>query len=160
MRLVRSTDTSPERLVRSLLHAMGFRFRIHRNDLPGKPDIVLPKHRAVVFVHGCFWHRHQGCRRATTPADNRDYWLPKFERTVKRDQRNAAELRERGWNVVTIWECEGKKPETLKRRLFSAITNKPSLPDSGQTPLLLVAEEQPAYEAAPKIPKKRKGRGK
>lgn len=106
MRRVHSTDTTPERLVRSLLHKLGYRFRIHRLDLPGKPDIVLPKRRTVVFVHGCFWHRHQDCPHATTPASRREYWLPKFKRTVDRDRKNQEELQESGWNVVVVWECE------------------------------------------------------
>ena len=108
MRRVRSTDTTPEKKVRSLLHKLGFRFRLHRSDLPGKPDIVLPKHRAVVFVHGCFWHRHQGCPHATTPASRQEYWLPKFKRTVERDKKNQEELRQKGWNVIVVWECETK----------------------------------------------------
>jgi len=102
MRRVRSTDTTPEKKVRFLLHKLGFRFRLHRSDLPGKPDIILPKHCAVVFVHGCFWHRHQGCPYATTPASRQEYWLPKFKRTVERDKRNQEELRNKGWNVIVI----------------------------------------------------------
>ena len=148
MRRVHSTDTSAERTIRSLLHAMGFRFRLHRNDLPGKPDVVLPKYRSVVFVHGCFWHRHPGCVRASTPAENREYWLPKFERTIARDQRTISKLRERGWNVVIVWECELKDADALRRRLFSEIAEKPSIYDSKQAPLLLAAEKQAAYAPA------------
>lgn len=122
MRRVRSTNTTPERKVRSLLHHLGFRFRLHRKDLPGKPDIVLPKHSTVVFVHGCFWHRHTGCPHASTPATHQDYWLPKFKRTVKRDQRNQKELRRRGWNVIVIWECEIREINLLADRLTRAIT--------------------------------------
>jgi DNA mismatch endonuclease (patch repair protein) len=81
------------------------------------PDIVLPRHNLVVFVHGCFWHRHPGCPRATTPASNRDYWLPKFERTVARDRKNRYALHRQGWRVAVVWECELKKPEKLIRRL-------------------------------------------
>ena len=122
MRRVRSTNTTPERKVRSLLHHLGFRFRLHRKDLPGKPDIVLPKHSTVVFVHGCFWHRHTGCPHASTPATHQDYWLPKFKRTVKRDQRNQKELHLRGWNVIVIWECELREINLLAERLTRAIT--------------------------------------
>jgi len=123
MRRVRSTDTAPERRVRSLLHKLGFRFRLHRNDLPGKPDIVLPKHRAVVFVHGCFWHRHQGCPHATTPASRQEYWLPKFRRTMERDQRNQNELRQQGWKVVVVWECEMKNASSLVSDLVRIISH-------------------------------------
>jgi DNA mismatch endonuclease (patch repair protein) len=150
MRQVRSTDTFPERIIRSLLHGMGFRFRLHRNDLPGKPDLVLPKYRSVVFVHGCFWHRHPGCPRASTPAENRKYWLPKFDRTVKRDQQTEAELRGRGWNVIIVWECELKEMEALKHRLNSAITRKQSIYHAQDVPLPLAAEKQAAYNPTPK----------
>ena len=108
MSRIRSKDTKPELLVRSLLHRRGYRFRLHRKDLPGKPDIVLPKYKTVIFVHGCFWHRHKGCKRCTTPSTNKDYWLAKFERNVKKDRQNKAQLKKLGWNVVMIWECEIK----------------------------------------------------
>ena len=117
MRRVRSTDTRPEVAVRSVLHRLGFRFRLHRKDLPGNPDIVLPKHRAAIFVHGCFWHRHKRCRRAATPATRQQYWLPKFERTVERDKKNRSELRKLGWKVIVIWECRLRKPDRLASRL-------------------------------------------
>jgi DNA mismatch endonuclease (patch repair protein) len=117
MRRVRSTDTSPEIKVRSLMHRLGYRFRLYRADLPGNPDIVLPKYRTVIFVHGCFWHRHPGCKRASTPATRKDYWLPKFERTLKRDKRNQAGLRRLGWKVVVIWECQTRNSEKLTLRL-------------------------------------------
>lgn len=122
MRRVRSTNTTPERKVRSLLHHLGFRFRLHRKDLPGKPDIVLPKYSTVVFVHGCFWHRHPGCPRASTPATHQDYWLLKFKRTEKRDQENQKELHRRGWNVILIWECELREINLLAEWLTRAIT--------------------------------------
>jgi DNA mismatch endonuclease (patch repair protein) len=121
MRRVRSTDTTPEKKVRSLLHKLGFRFRLHRNDLPGKPDIVLPKHCAVVFVHGCFWHRHQGCPHATTPASRQEYWLPKFRRTVERDKKNQEELRQKEWKVAVVWECETKDLAKLAAELLRLI---------------------------------------
>jgi DNA mismatch endonuclease (patch repair protein) len=121
MRRVHSTDTTPERKVRTLLHRLGYRFRLHRKDLPGKPDIVLPKRRAVIFVHGCFWHRHHKCPHASTPASNQEYWLPKFQRTVERDRRNQEELRKRGWNVLIIWECDIKNLEKLGKRISGLI---------------------------------------
>lgn len=117
MRQVKGRDTSPEKIVRSLLHRMGYRFRLQRDDLPGKPDIVLPRFKTVVFVNGCFWHRHSGCKRATTPATNVDYWQTKFERNVARDARNQAELEKMGWRVVIVWECELKDKTTLEKRL-------------------------------------------
>ena len=117
MRQVKGRDTSPEKIVRSLLHRMGYRFRLQRDDLPGKPDIVLPRFKTVVLVNGCFWHRHSGCKRATTPATNVDYWQTKFARNVARDARNQAELEKMGWRVVIVWECELKDKTTLEKRL-------------------------------------------
>jgi DNA mismatch endonuclease (patch repair protein) len=117
MRQVKGRDTSPEKIVRSLLHRRGYRFRLQRDDLPGKPDIVLPRFKTVVFVNGCFWHRHSGCKRATTPATNVDYWQTKFARNVARDARNQAELEKMGWRVVIVWECELKDKTTLEKRL-------------------------------------------
>lgn len=107
----------PELVVRSLLHRMGFRFRLHRRDLPGSPDIVLPRHAAVVFVHGCFWHRHPLCKGATTPKSRVKFWQTKFATNVERDARNRRDLRRLGWKVVVVWECELKKPEKLERKL-------------------------------------------
>ena len=106
MRSVRSKDTKPERIVRSFLHRNGFRFRLHAKNLPGKPDLVLPRYRAVVFVNGCFWHRHKGCKRATTPKTREDFWADKFRKNVARDKRNYRELRKMGWEAIIIWECE------------------------------------------------------
>lgn len=117
MRQVKGRDTRPERIVRSLLHRLGYRFRLQRDDLPGKPDIVLPRFKTVVFVNGCFWHRHSGCKRATTPASNVDYWQTKFARNVERDARDQAELEKMGWHVVIVWECELKDKITLEKRL-------------------------------------------
>lgn len=117
MRQVKGRDTRPERIVRSLLHRLGYRFRLQRDDLPGKPDIVLPRFKTVVFVNGCFWHRHSGCKRATMPASNVDYWQTKFARNVERDARNQAELEKMGWHVVIVWECELKDKITLEKRL-------------------------------------------
>ena len=99
-------NTRPEMAVRRALHARGFRFRLHVASLPGKPDIVLAKHRAAIFVHGCFWHRHDGCRFATTPATRPDFWLQKFGQNVLRDHRNEVALRHQGWRTAVVWECE------------------------------------------------------
>lgn len=106
MAAVRSKNTKPEIAVRKLLHAAGYRFRLHSKDLPGSPDIVLPKLKTVVFVNGCFWHRHQGCRFAAVPATRSDFWIHKFEENVQRDKRNYDLLRTLGWRVIVIWECE------------------------------------------------------
>jgi len=102
---IRGRDTKPEMLVRRMLHGAGFRFRLHHRLMPGRPDIVLPKHRAAIFVHGCFWHRHEGCRFCTTPATRPDFWRDKFAANVERDARNIASLLASGWRVATIWEC-------------------------------------------------------
>lgn len=117
MRAVKRAHTKPEIIVRKALHALGLRFRLHRRDLPGSPDIVLPRLRTAVFVHGCFWHRHPGCRYATTPKSRQEYWLPKFEANVERDARKEAQLRELGWHVLVIWECETKSLKALETRL-------------------------------------------
>lgn len=124
MSRVLSENTSPEIRVRSLLHSLGYRFRLYRSDLPGKPDIVLTKYKTVIFIHGCFWHRHSGCKRATTPASNKEYWLPKFQRTVERDRKNQKELRKRGWNVLIIWECQVRNLDKLAHRLKRFLENK------------------------------------
>jgi len=147
MRRVRSTNTTPERKVRSLLHRLGFRFRLHRQDLPGKPDIVLPKHSSIVFVNGCFWHRHSGCSHATTPASNRKYWLPKFKRTLERDQNNKRALRRLGWNVIVVWECELRELDRLAVRLMNDVT-APKGPYSQDFPtILMAAETQETYRS-------------
>lgn len=101
---IRGRDTKPEKLVRSFLHRAGLRFRLHAS-LPGKPDLVFPKYRAVVFVHGCFWHRHAGCRYATTPSSNAEFWQTKFDANVARDKRVAGQLRKEGWRVFVVWSC-------------------------------------------------------
>lgn len=101
---IRGRDTKPEKLVRSFLHRAGLRFRLHA-PLPGKPDLVFPKHHAVVFVHGCFWHRHAGCRYATMPSSNAEFWQAKFDANVARDKRVTRQLRKDGWRVFVVWEC-------------------------------------------------------
>ena len=106
MSRIRSSNTAPEVALRRGLHALGLRFRLHRKDLPGKPDIVLTRYRTVVFVHGCFWHRHNGCKIATTPKSNTEFWIHKFESNVARDIQSRASLEVMGWKVITVWECE------------------------------------------------------
>jgi DNA mismatch endonuclease (patch repair protein) len=117
MSRVKGKDTKPEKLVRSLLHSMGYRFRLHRKDLPGKPDIVLPKHRKVVFVHGCFWHGHDGCPRAARPAANAEFWNRKIDGNIKRDAQKLEELKVAGWQALTIWQCELRNVEALRAKL-------------------------------------------
>jgi DNA mismatch endonuclease (patch repair protein) len=145
MRCVHSTDTTPERKIRTLLHKLGYRFRIHRLDLPGKPDIVLPKYHAVVFVQGCFWHRHAGCSRATTPASRQEYWVPKFQRTVNRDWKNQEELRQHGWNVIVIWECETKDSQKLAAQLSRLINQYPPTAQK-LSPIAIAAEKRKNYK--------------
>ena len=106
MSQVKSKGMKPEMQVRRLLHGLGYRYRLHRADLPGRPDLVFPSRRKVVFVNGCFWHKHSGCPQVRIPATNRDYWLPKLERNRARDERNIALLQEDGWSVMTVWECQ------------------------------------------------------
>lgn len=114
MRAIRSRDTAPERRLRSILHRAGFRFRLSRHSLPGRPDIVMPRWRAIVFMHGCYWHGH-GCSRGGTGAkSNQDYWGPKVVKTKERDRRNQSELEAMGWNVITVWECELSEPEAVR----------------------------------------------
>lgn len=116
MRSVRSEDTKPELLVRRLVHGMGFRFRLHRKDLPGSPDLVLPRLKKVIFVHGCFWHQH-ACPAAARPRSRRAYWNAKLDRNVARDRRNRRLLRRSGWRVLVVWECQTRNNERLARRL-------------------------------------------
>ncbi|AVM44012.1 very short patch repair endonuclease [Victivallales bacterium CCUG 44730] len=114
MSRIRSNDTTPELAVRSFLFRHGFRFRLHVKTLPGHPDIVLPKHKTVIEVRGCFWHRHPGCRQATTPSTNVEFWLEKFKRNVERDRNTEKQLKELGWHLIVIWECELKKDGFLE----------------------------------------------
>lgn len=121
MSRVRSRNTSPERRVRSLLHSLGFRFRLHKKDLPGKPDIVLPKYRTCIFVHGCFWHQHPGCKRATVPSTRREFWAEKFQKNRARDNIVESQLISAGWRVVVVWECQTKDVEMLKKLLVDVL---------------------------------------
>lgn len=123
MSKVRSSGTKPEVIVRRKLHSLGFRFRLHNKVLPGKPDIVLPKHRAVVFVHGCFWHHHNGCGKSKLPTSNAGFWETKIFENVRRDAKIKSELRQLGWRVLIIWECETKSGTySQKLRRFFKLT--------------------------------------
>lgn len=121
MARIRGRDTGPELAVRRIAHRMGLRFRLHRKDLPGRPDLVFPKHRLAVFVHGCFWHRHQGCRHASTPKSRVAFWTEKFAANVVRDARQEAALRALGWRVLVIWQCESRDEAAVERRLAASI---------------------------------------
>lgn len=118
---IRGQDTAPELAVRRTAHEMGLRFRLHRRDLPGRPDLVFPKHRLAVFVHGCFWHHHAGCRFAHIPKTRTAYWTEKFATNVARDRRNDEALKLLGWRVLVIWECETKETEGIQKRIREAV---------------------------------------
>lgn len=115
MSRIRGKNTRPEMTLRSILHKLGLRYRLHREDLPGKPDLVFPCHRAVVFIHGCFWHRHEGCKVATIPKSNTSFWIDKFEKNVARDALAVKALEKLGWRVFIIWECELSSLTKAKR---------------------------------------------
>lgn len=121
MSRIRAKDTLPERIVRSLLHSLGYRFRLNRKDVPGRPDIVLPKYHTAIYVHGCFWHRHRGCSLAYTPKSNLEFWSQKFGRNEKRDAEVAIELKAAGWKQVVVWECETRDVPALARRLKKSL---------------------------------------
>ncbi|MDE6649516.1 MAG: very short patch repair endonuclease [Muribaculaceae bacterium] len=126
MSRIRSKDTKPEILVRRFLFASGFRFRLYRKDLQGKPDIVLPKYKTVIFINGCFWHGHQNCKYATIPKTNREFWLTKISGNIERDKATYSELRRQGWRVIEIWQCQLKpkqKDQTLQN-LIMALHNE------------------------------------
>lgn len=125
MAAIRAKDTTPERIVRRTLFALGYRFRLHVRDLPGSPDIVLPRHRTIVFVHGCFWHRHARCRYAYTPKTRPSFWLGKFSENMKRDSVARQKLRRDGWKVLVIWECQTRDPRLLAARLNRLLVPKP-----------------------------------
>ena len=130
MAKVRGKNTGPEIRVRKVAHALGMRFRLHRLDLPGTPDLVFPKHRLAVFVHGCFWHRHQGCKRATMPSTRQEFWTAKFEATKLRDDRQTAELNAAGWKTLVLWECELRDTAVIEKRLTRAASDEHSRPTS------------------------------
>ena len=154
MSRIRSANTKPEWILRSALHRLGFRFRLRDRRLPGSPDVILPKYRTVVFVHGCFWHRHAGCKLASNPKSNSAFWEDKFRRNVERDQRNLDDLHHQGWNTSILWECQLKSEplatiDTLVRKL-RAHDRKPARYDYATEALdpktlLAVAEKQSAY---------------
>ena len=121
MSKVKGKNTKPERLVRSLLHGMGYRFRLHRRDLPGNPDIVFPKHKKVIFVHGCFWHGHEDCLRSKRPSSNQEFWDEKLNKNIQRDKNNILTLRNMGWTPLIIWTCEIKDIVLLKLKLQNFI---------------------------------------
>ena len=125
MSRIRKTDTKPELLVRSFLHSNGLRFRLYRQDLPGNPDIVMPGRKLAIFVNGCFWHAHQGCKFNRMPKSREEYWIPKINRTAERDRKNHAEMNRLGWTVIVVWECELKKDnfERTMNNLIEAINN-------------------------------------
>lgn len=126
---IRGKDTKPERELRRALHRLGLRYRLHAIELPGRPDIVLPKYRAVILVHGCFWHRHRGCRFATRPASNAEFWKSKFAETVRRDRRNDKALRQLGWCTATVWECSIRATgeEAVAERILSWLQSNRSV---------------------------------
>lgn len=124
MSKVRGKNTLPELAVRRIIHGLGFRFRLHYRGLAGTPDLVLPKLRTVIFVHGCFWHRHAGCSKASQPKTRRAYWISKFAANVARDESNRTELQRKGWRVLIVWQCELKDAERLARRLKGVLERR------------------------------------
>lgn len=117
MSLIRRADTKPEWVVRRLLHRLGYRFRLQWKPAPGRPDVAFPGRRKIIFVHGCFWHQHHGCRLSHVPATRRDFWSQKFERNRARDARDLARAEAEGWSALVIWECETRNPHALEERL-------------------------------------------
>ena len=147
MSRIKGSDTTPERLVRSLLHRMGYRFRLHSKELPGRPDIVLPKHNTVIFVHGCFWHRHKGCKYAYTPKTRQAFWTNKFDSNVRRDKEVAKRLRKAGWKLIVLWECEvAERPQHVARKVAKAIDGDASRTQRYRIPaateLIRIAEQR------------------
>lgn len=130
MRGIRRQHTKPELVVRRLAHAMGFRFRLHRKDLPGSPDLVFPRYRKAIFVHGCFWHGHEGCRYGTVPKTRTEWWLAKLANNRSRDARAVERLSDLAWTSMTIWECETRRPEGLSERIAAFIERPLDLGDS------------------------------
>lgn len=117
MSRVKGKNTKPELMVRTLLHKMGYRFRLHQKDLPGKPDIILKKYKTVIFVHGCYWHRHDCKRGQSLPSSNKEFWKKKFQGTIERDEKACKQLKDLGWNVGIVWQCELKNPDDLVEKL-------------------------------------------
>jgi len=121
MSRIKGRDTAPEKRVRSLLHRLGFRFSLHKRELPGRPDIVLKRYHTAIFVHGCFWHRHAGCKNSVLPKTRADFWLAKLSGNVARDRRNQAALKHQGWKTLIVWECEVENETRLTRRLIAKL---------------------------------------
>ena len=120
---IQSRDTKPEKTVRSILHGLGYRFRLHRKDLPGKPDIVLRRYNSVIFVHGCFWHRHKDCKNASIPKTKKTFWKEKFKANIERDIKVKNELKSNGWRVLVVWECELTDIESVAKELGKFLKN-------------------------------------
>lgn len=116
---IKGKDTKPEMKLRTVLHRLGYRYRLNQKNLPGKPDLVFAKYRTVIFVHGCFWHQHEQCREGRLPSSNLEYWKPKLEKNVLRDIRNKAMLESLGWQVITIWECELQHIDTVIQKILT-----------------------------------------
>ncbi|MGA3010218.1 MAG: DNA mismatch endonuclease Vsr [Terracidiphilus sp.] len=124
MRAIRSKGTKPEMFVRRFVHGLGFRYRLHAPDLPGKPDLVFPKLRKVIFVHGCFWHMHKACREGRIPNSRREYWEPKLLGNVERGRKHLASLRKLGWKVLVVWECEIENSERIEKKLINFLASR------------------------------------
>lgn len=122
MSSVKQRHTKPEITVRKLLHRLGYRFRLHSKKLPGTPDIVLPKYKSVIFVHGCFWHQHKGCRKSRRPTSNVEFWNEKLDKNIERDNRKESELKNAGWKVLTVWDCEIKDEDLLIEKVKNFLT--------------------------------------
>jgi DNA mismatch endonuclease (patch repair protein) len=127
MRRIRAFGTQPELRIRRLAHSLGLRFRLHRKDLPGTPDLVFPRHKKAIFVHGCFWHQHSGCRYARLPTTREDYWLPKLTRNMQRDAQVKAALETQGWRVLEMWECQTRDPEEARLLIWRFFNDRPAL---------------------------------
>lgn len=123
MSSISGKNTEPEIAVRSLLHSLGYRFRIHRKDLPGNPDIVLPKYKKIIFIHGCFWHGHRDCKRSKLPNSNREFWEQKIRSNVQRDNKIISSLTENGWDVMILWTCQIRNSENVAHKLIEFIEN-------------------------------------
>ena len=150
MSRVKGKNTTPELRVRRAAHALGLRFRLHRSDLPGTPDLVFPKWHIAVFVHGCFWHRHKGCTKASTPKSRSDYWTKKFQQNTQRDRRNSRHLRRAGWSVLTIWECETKQASKLTDKLIKLFDLEQRRPAKKRLPSSRATRSHEALRVRPR----------
>lgn len=148
MSRIKSSNTKPELLLRSLLHRAGYRFTVNapnNRKLLGRPDIILPRYKTIIFVHGCFWHRHKGCKQATTPKTHTEFWQAKFAKNVIRDKRNLDQLKTLGWNVIVVWECELKEPEDVMRLIKRQLVPQTAAYVATPSKSLLAAEETADY---------------